>query len=86
MMAPLFISDPNVLNGTSCFAGTNVPVQSLFDYLFDGATVGSFVADFPGISWEQIEGALEERSEGEMDCLPRLQAAHRSAMDYLDEN
>jgi uncharacterized protein (DUF433 family) len=85
-MAPLFTSNPNVLNGTACFAGTNVPVQSLFDYLFDGETVGSFLSDNPDISWEQIEGALEERSEGEMDCLPRLQTSHHSSFDYSTEN
>lgn len=70
-MTQLFVSDPAVLNGSICFAGTAVPVQSLFDYLSDGATIGSFLADYPAVSWEQVQGALEERSEGEIDCLPR---------------
>jgi uncharacterized protein (DUF433 family) len=86
MMAPLFISDPNVLNGSACFAGTRVPVQSLFEYLSDGDTVGSFLADYPSITWEQIEAALEERSEDEMDCLPRASIGRRSPEEYLAEN
>jgi uncharacterized protein (DUF433 family) len=60
-MTQLFASDPNVLSGSPLFAGTAVPVQSLFDYLAEGESVATFLLDHPTVSHEQIEAALDER-------------------------
>jgi uncharacterized protein (DUF433 family) len=53
-------SDPEILGGTPVFAGTRVPVQSLFDHLEGGETIGSFLEDFPSVRHEQVIAVLEE--------------------------
>ena len=52
-------SDPDIMSGTPVFAGTRVPVQSLFDYLEAGDTLDAFLRQFPSVSREQAVGALE---------------------------
>jgi len=49
----------DVLGGTPVFAGTRVPVQSLFDYLKHGHSLDEFLDDFPTVTKEQAEAALE---------------------------
>lgn len=46
--------NPKVQGGLPCFAGTRLPVTSLFDLLKRGYTVEEFLNDFPTISREQI--------------------------------
>jgi uncharacterized protein (DUF433 family) len=48
-----------VQGGVPCFAGTRVPISSLFDHLRKGYTVDEFLADFPTVSKEQIERLLD---------------------------
>lgn len=55
----LITSSPAVLGGTPVFAGTRVPVQTLFDYLEAGQGLGDFLADFPTVSREQTRDVLE---------------------------
>ncbi len=52
-------SDPKILGGTPCFAGTRVPVESLFDHLRRGYTVDYFLSQFPTVSRDQIEAVLD---------------------------
>ena len=52
-------TDPEILGGTPVFAGTRVPVQSLFDYLEGGETVDEFLRQFPSVKREQALAALE---------------------------
>jgi len=52
-------SDPEILGGTPVFAGTRVPVQSLFDYLEGGETLDEFLRQFPTVKREQAVAALE---------------------------
>jgi uncharacterized protein (DUF433 family) len=52
-------SDPQILGGTPVFVGTRVPVQSLFDYLEGGETLGEFLHQFPTVKREQALAALE---------------------------
>ena len=59
-MEPLIRSNPNVMHGTPCFAGTRVAVQSLFDHLEAGYTVDGFLAEFPTVKREQVIGLLEQ--------------------------
>lgn len=52
-------SDPEILSGTPVFVGTRVPVQSLFDYLEGGETLGEFLRQFPSVRGEQAIAALD---------------------------
>jgi uncharacterized protein (DUF433 family) len=49
---PLITSDPNRLGGTPVFAGTRVPIQTLFDHLEAGDPLDVFLEDFPNVSRE----------------------------------
>ena len=51
-------SDPEVCGGTPVFVGTRVHVQSLFDYLEGGDTLGEFPRQFPSVKREQALAAL----------------------------
>ena len=72
-------SDKNILGGTPCFAGTRVPVKSLFDYIEGGYTVDYFLAQFPTVKREQVSALLESaRRKPKPTSSPRRgEAAHR---------
>lgn len=55
--------DPDILSGTPCFAGTRVPVQTLWDYLKAGDRVADFLDDFPSVTHEQVDAVLELAGE-----------------------
>jgi uncharacterized protein (DUF433 family) len=55
----MVISDPMILGGTLVFAGTRVPVRSLFDYLVAGDSTKDFIDDFPTVSFEQVRHVLQ---------------------------
>ena len=60
--------DPEIMHGTPCFAGTRVPVKSLFDYLAYGYTVDYFLSEFPTVERDQAIGLLDQvrqRAEAE---------------------
>ena len=52
-----------LLGGTPVFAGTRVPVQTLFDYLEEGDTLDEFLDDFPAVSREHAVKVLERMKE-----------------------
>ena len=58
-LSQVFHSDPDILGGTPVFVGTRVPVQSLFDYLEGGDTLGEFLRQFPSVRREQAVAALD---------------------------
>lgn len=60
-------SDPEILGGTPVFAGTRVPVQSLFDYLEGGETLDEFLHQFPSVRREQALVALELARDSLLD-------------------
>ena len=53
-------SDPELLGGAPVFAGTRVPVQSLFDHREAGDSIGDFLEGFPSVRREQVLAVLEE--------------------------
>jgi uncharacterized protein (DUF433 family) len=55
--------DPEIMNGTPCFAGTRVPARTLIDYLEGGDSLDDFLEDFPTVSREQAIALLEEASK-----------------------
>lgn len=44
--------DPELMGGTPVFAGTRVPIKSLFDWL-ETETLDEFLENFPSVSREQ---------------------------------
>ncbi len=56
---PLITSAPERLGGTPVFAGTRVPVQTLFDNLEDGAPLDEFLASFPNVTRDHAIAVLE---------------------------
>ncbi len=53
------VIDPDIMSGTPVFAGTRVPVRTLFDYLMDGCTLAEFLDNFPTVSREATLKLLE---------------------------
>jgi uncharacterized protein (DUF433 family) len=51
--------DPDILGGTPVFAGTRLPIRSLFDYLEGGDTLDEFLRQFPSVRREQAIAALD---------------------------
>ncbi len=56
-------ASPEVLGGTPVFAGTRVPVQTLFDYIEGGETIDDFLEGFPTVTREQVISILERAKE-----------------------
>lgn len=59
-MSELINRSDDILGGTPVFAGTRVPVQTLFDYLEEGDTLDEFLDDFPAVSREHAVKVLEK--------------------------
>ena len=59
-LASVIHSDPEILGGTPVFAGTRVPVQSLFDHLEAGDSIDEFLEGFPSVRREQVIAVLKE--------------------------
>lgn len=53
----------DILGGTPVFAGTRVPVQTLFDYLKEGDNLDEFLDDFPAVSRERAVHVLEKTKQ-----------------------
>ena len=62
-MTHLINRSDEILGGTPVFAGTRVPVQTLFDYLEEGDTLDEFLDDFPAVSREHAIKVLEKMKE-----------------------
>lgn len=52
-------SDPDILGGTPVFAGSRVPVRTLFDYLEGGETLDELLRQFPSVKPEQAIVVLD---------------------------
>ncbi|MEO6034737.1 MAG: DUF433 domain-containing protein [Verrucomicrobiota bacterium] len=59
----IVVSDPEIMSGTPCFAGTRVPAKTLIDYIEGGDTIYEFLEGFPTVSREQVMAFLEEAKE-----------------------
>ena len=59
MNMELISVNKNIQGGTPCFAGTRVPVSSLFDHLEGGYTIDYFLEQFPSVKREQVIALLE---------------------------
>ncbi|MCI0693800.1 DUF433 domain-containing protein [candidate division KSB1 bacterium] len=59
----LIISDREILGGIPVFAGTRVPVKTLFDYLEHGHPLDEFLDDFPTVKRDHALAVLELMKE-----------------------
>ena len=55
----VFRATPEVCGGVACFTGTRVGVSQLLGYLRDGHTIDDFLNDFPTITRDQAQRAIE---------------------------
>ncbi len=62
-MEPIVISNPKVMHGTPCFAGTRVPVKNLFDLLAYRYSLEYFLEQFPRVTREQATTVLSMAAE-----------------------
>jgi uncharacterized protein (DUF433 family) len=60
MKRKIIRSDPEVMGGTPCFAGTRVPIQTLLDYVEAGDSIDEFLVDFPTVKRAQVIAFLED--------------------------
>lgn len=68
-LASVISVDRDVMHGTPCFAGTRIPVQTLFDFLETGETIDHFLAVYPYIPREQVMAFLHLSAESAIDEL-----------------
>ena len=64
MKNQLITVDPEIHSGTPVFAGTRVPLKTLFDHLEGGDSLDVFLDDFPSVSRELAVAVLEEARAG----------------------
>jgi uncharacterized protein (DUF433 family) len=62
-LSEVLSSEPAVMSGAVCFAGTRVPVEILFDYLAEGVPLDRFLQGYPTVSREQALAVLRWQSE-----------------------
>ncbi|MEO7724200.1 MAG: DUF433 domain-containing protein [Chthoniobacterales bacterium] len=55
--------DREILGGTPVFAGTRVPVKTLFEYLEDNYTLEEFLECFPTVTRDMAVQMLEHSQE-----------------------
>lgn len=59
MSRSLITRNENILGGIPVFAGTRVPVKTLFDYLKANHPLEDFLDDFPTVARGQAQQVLE---------------------------
>lgn len=72
MQSKLITVDPEIHSGTPVFAGTRVPVKTLFDHLEAGDSLDVFLDDFPSVTRDAAVALLNEA------CGALLADAHRA--------
>jgi uncharacterized protein (DUF433 family) len=56
---PLIVSDPEILRGKPRLKGTRIAVSLVLGYVADGKTSEEIIAEFPGLTREQIAACLD---------------------------
>jgi uncharacterized protein (DUF433 family) len=59
----LVTTDPGILHGAACFAGTRIPVTVVLDNLADGAAPSEILRQYPALRSEHISAALGYAAE-----------------------
>ena len=58
-MEPIITSNPKVMHGSPCFAGTRVAVQTFYDHLEAGYSIDGFLEQFPTVRRDQVTHLLK---------------------------
>jgi uncharacterized protein (DUF433 family) len=61
-LSTVVVSSPGVRGGKPCFAGTRITVDDVLSYLASGMTIAQIVADFPELTNELVNAAIEFES------------------------
>ena len=70
MLHGVVTSNPKVMHGTPCFAGTRVPVKSLFDHFEAGYNLDYFLSQFSTVGRDQALAVLKAaKHRTEADAL-----------------
>lgn len=56
------VRDRDILGGVPVFAGTRVPVKTMFDYLKTNHALAEFLDDFPTVQPHQARDVLDQAS------------------------
>ena len=56
---PAVHSDPEILNGTTVFRGSRVPVRILFEFLSAGDSLDKFLDPYPTVYRDQATAVIE---------------------------
>jgi uncharacterized protein (DUF433 family) len=73
-MSAVIHVDPEILGGVPCFAGTRVPIRSLFDHLKLGYSLDQFLEQFPTVKKSQAQTLLDEARHQIEDSAPKSAA------------
>jgi uncharacterized protein (DUF433 family) len=71
-LAPYISVNPQRMHGEPCFAGTRVPVQTLFDHLRCGDPLQEFLEGFPDVSHELATSVIDLAAAGLLNTLRNL--------------
>ena len=85
MQGSIVSINKNIQGGTPCFAGTRVPVSSLFDHLEGGYTIDYFVNQFPSVRLEQVIALLYPNRLGEILTEMCRELGVSSLFEYLTQ-
>jgi uncharacterized protein (DUF433 family) len=67
----IVLTDPEIISGDPCFAGTRVPVRTLLDYIEGGDSLDEFLEDFPTVARRQAIGFLEQSADAMLATIPQ---------------
>jgi uncharacterized protein (DUF433 family) len=71
-LAPFVSVDKGRMHGEPCFAGTRVPVQTLFDHLRAGDPIEAFLEGFPDVPRDQAVAVIDLAAMGFLQSLRNL--------------
>ncbi len=61
-LSTVVVTTPGVRGGKPCFTGTRITVEDVLDYLASGMTIAQIVAEFPELTNELVNAAVEFES------------------------
>src|SRR3546814_15664395 len=58
MSAKAIVSDPEIMGGEPCFAGTRIPVRAVKAFAVAGSTPAEIVEEYPDLTEEDVRAGL----------------------------
>jgi len=74
-MTELISSDPDVMGGMPCFAGTRVPIAFVLASLDEGESFARLKAAYPFLTQDHVAAAREFAATHEVERPPKLEGA-----------